>query len=137
MWGLSLEEFISAGVLAVVFFFFFVVDRTRRHSKVKMNEQRPSLLRPALYCSVQREPSRIDEFLFAVSFWHSTAINQPNRRLISMSLENDSFHQTVIFIIDILYSLLLYLLSSFFHSVNTITMFNHSKEGIVIFRDRC
>jgi len=54
-----------------------------------------------------------------------------------MSLENDSFYQTVIFIIDILYSLLLYLLSSFFRSLNTITMFNHSNKGIVIVRDMC
>ena len=61
MLGLSLEEFISVGVLAV-FFFFRWPTRTRCHSKVKMNEQRPSLLRPALHCSVQREHGRIDEF---------------------------------------------------------------------------
>jgi len=55
-----MEEFISAGVLAVVF--FSVAYRTRCHSKVKMNEQGPSLPRPALHCSVQREQGRIDEF---------------------------------------------------------------------------
>ena len=108
---------------------FFMANRTGCHSKVKMKEQR-TLLRLALCCSLQREHRRIGELWFGVSFLRRSAINEPNRRSISMSLENDSFLQAILFITVILYSLLLRLLSFFFHSVNFITMSNNPRRRL-------
>lgn len=79
-----------------------------------MNQQHVTFLRLTLHCSLQHERRRIDVPWFAVSFLRRSEINQPNWRMISVFLENDSFLQAVIFIIDILGSLLCLL--SFFLS---------------------